>query len=97
MSVNSITATAQEQTLSAIRTAQEAVVTALKPVVALSEPLFDNARVPFADRLPSPTEAVEQWYGFAADALASQKEFSLSLIGLLPPVSGAGKTGSESA
>src|SRR6516165_4653128 len=84
MSVSSITATAQEQALSAIRTAQEAVVTALKPVAALSEPWLDNARVPFADRLPSPTEAVEQWYDFAADALAVQKDFSLSLIGLLP-------------
>jgi hypothetical protein len=97
MSVSSIAATAQEQALSAIRTAQEAVVTALKPFAALSEPIFDNARVPFADRLPSATQAVEQWYDFAADALAAQKEFSLSLIGLLPNRSAGEKNTTESA
>jgi hypothetical protein len=97
MTVSSMTSTAQEQALSAIRTAQEAVVTALKPVAALSEPWLDNARVPFADRLPSPAQAVEQWYGFAADALAVQKEFSLSLIGLLPKSSSRQPAGAESA
>lgn len=96
MTVNSITATAQEQALTAVRTAQEAVVTALKPFAALSEPLFDNVRVPFADRLPTPSESVEQWYGFAADALAVQKDFSLSLIGLLPRPTAGAKAGSGS-
>jgi hypothetical protein len=96
MSVNSITATAQEQALSAVRTAQEAVVTALKPFASLTEPLFDNVRVPFVDQLPSPSETVEQWYGFAADALAAQKDFSLSLIGLLPRTSTGEKTGAGS-
>jgi hypothetical protein len=96
MSVNSITATAQEQALTAVRTAQEAVVTALKPFAAVSEPLFDNVRVPFAKRFPTPSEAVEQWYGFAADALAVQKDFSLSLVGLLPQPSSSAKAGSGS-
>jgi hypothetical protein len=84
MTVSSITGTAQEQALSALRTAQEAVVTVLKPFAALSQPLFDNARVPFADQLPTPAEAIEQWYDFAGEALAAQKEFSLSLAGLWP-------------
>jgi hypothetical protein len=79
------TAAAQEQTLSAVRATQETIVTFLKPFAALAEPIFGAASgLPFADRLPSPTSAVEQWYGFAADALAAQKEFSLSLVGLLP-------------
>ncbi len=78
-------AAAQEQTLSAIRTTQETIVTFLKPFAAMAEPIFDaTSGLPFADLLPSPKTAVEQWYGFAADALAAQKDFSLSLLGLIP-------------
>ena len=79
------TAAAQEQTLSAIRTTQETIVSFLKPFAAMAEPIFDaTSGLPFADLLPSPKTAVEQWYGFAADALAAQKDFSLSLLGLIP-------------
>jgi hypothetical protein len=79
------TAAAQEQTLSAIRTTQENILTFLKPFAAITEPIFDTANaLPFAELLPSPKEAVEQWYGFVAEALAAQKDFSLSLLGLIP-------------
>jgi hypothetical protein len=85
MNATEATAAAQEQALSAIRTTQETIVSFLKPFAALAEPVFDTANaLPFAELLPSPKEAVEQWYGFASDALAAQKEFSLSLLGLIP-------------
>ncbi len=85
MNATEATAAAQEQALSAVRATQETIVTFLKPFASLAEPMFDAANgLPFADRLPTPSAAVEQWYGFAADALAAQREFSLSLIGLLP-------------
>jgi hypothetical protein len=85
MNATEATAAAQEQALSAIRTTQETIVTFLKPFAAMTEPIFDSAAaLPFAELLPSPKEAVEQWFGFAADALAVQKEFSLSLLGLVP-------------
>ncbi len=78
-------AAAQEQALAAIRTTQETIVTFLEPFAALVEPIFDaTSALPFAELLPSPTAAIEQWYGFAANALAAQKEFSLLLAGLLP-------------
>jgi hypothetical protein len=86
------TAAAQEQALSAIRTTQETIVTFLKPFAALAEPIFDATNaLPFAELLPSPTAAVEQWYGFVADALEAQKEFSLSLLGLIPGTPAAPK------
>ncbi len=85
MNTTDATAAAQEQALSAVRATQETIVTFLKPFASLAEPLFDaTSGLPFADRLPSPLTAVEQWYGFAAEALTAQKDFSLSLIGLLP-------------
>ena len=85
MNATDAAAAAQEQALSAVRSTQETVIGLLKPFAALAEPLFDaTSALPFADRLLSPVAAVEQWYGFAADALAAQKDFSLSLIGLLP-------------
>jgi hypothetical protein len=85
MNTTDATAAAQEQTLSAIRTAQENFVSFIKPFAAMVEPIFDaTSGLPFADLLPSPKTAVEQWYGFAADALAAQKDFSLSLLGLIP-------------
>jgi hypothetical protein len=85
MNATEATAAAQEQALSAIRTTQENIVSFLKPFVAMAEPVFETANaMPFAELLPSPKEAVEQWYGFASDALAAQKEFSLSLLALIP-------------
>ncbi len=97
MTVSNITVTAQEQALSVLRTAQDAMLTALKPFAALTQPLFDNTRVPFADRLPSPSDAVEQWYDFAGAALAAQKEFSLSLADLLPNSSTSAKKPTKSS
>ncbi len=85
MNPTEATVAAQEQALSAVRATQETVVTFLKPFAALAEPLFDaTSALPFADKLPSPTTGVEQWYTFATDALAVQKDFALALIGLLP-------------
>ena len=85
MNATEATAAAQEQTLSAIRTTQENIISFLKPFAAITEPIFDTANaLPFAEFLPSPKEAVEQWYGFAVEALAAQKDFSLSLLGLIP-------------
>ncbi len=85
MNATEATAAAQEQTISALRTTQENIVTFLKPFAAITEPIFDTASaLPFSDLLPSPKEAVEQWYGFVTEALAAQKEFSLSLLGLIP-------------
>ncbi len=85
MNATEATAAAQEQTLSALRTAQENIVSLLKPFAAVTEPIFDTANaLPFAELIPSPQEAVEQWFSFAADALAAQKEFSMSLLGLIP-------------
>ena len=85
MNATEATAAAQEQTLSAIRTTQENIVSFLKPFAAVTEPIFDTANaLPFSEFIPSPQEAVEQWFSFAADALAAQKEFSMSLLGLIP-------------
>jgi hypothetical protein len=85
MNATEATAAAQEQTLSALRTTQENIVTFLKPFAAITEPIFDTANaLPFSELIPSPQEAVEQWFSFAAEALAAQKEFSLSLLGLIP-------------
>lgn len=84
MSVTENTAKVQEQVISAIQATQETVLSAIKPFVALAEPAVDAAAtLPFADQLPAPGEVVAQWYDFAAQILSTQKDFALSLAGLV--------------
>jgi len=74
----------QEQTLSALKAEDDAVVAMVKPFVPMLEPFVGMVRMPFAEEFPTPREAVEQWFDFAIDVLRTRKDFTLKLINLFP-------------
>ena len=85
MAISDTSAKIREQTLSTMRSTQENLVNLLKPFADLADSVMDVAPViPFADKLPEPKVVVGQWFDFVADALATQKEFALLVVDMLP-------------
>jgi hypothetical protein len=74
----------QTAVLSAWHHSNEAVLDLMKPFFTMES--FPLARMerPLIDRLPTPKETVEQWFGFFDLVLKEEKEFLLALVGLLP-------------
>jgi hypothetical protein len=70
--------TSQNWTLGALRSTTSAF-DAMKP---------DPSRIPFADRLPSPTETVESTFSFAGRILEAQHAFLSGIVEMTatPPV-----------
>lgn len=69
----------QGQVLDTIRTSQEAVTDAIRAwatTVQSLVPSLPEARVPFADQLPKPSELVANYYDFAEQLLAAQRKFA---------------------
>jgi hypothetical protein len=67
----------QTAILSALHHRHEAFLDVMKPV-------FATAELPMVDRLPTPKETVEQWFGFFDGVLKEEKEFLLGVVDLLP-------------
>jgi hypothetical protein len=67
--------TTQNWTLGALRSTSSAFDT-FRP---------DTARIPFADKLPTPAETVESTFSFADRLLAAQHEFVSSLVEISMP------------
>jgi hypothetical protein len=85
--------TNQKQALLALRHGNEAVLDAMKPFVDRFGPVRRALRtLRFADRLPTPKESIEQWFGFAEEVLKEERAFALHVAELLsehevkPPV-----------
>jgi len=81
------TTEAQDQILEAVRQSQAAVVDGLRSWTETVQQLVP-ARTSWslADQLPTPAEAVDSVYDFAAQLLKLQREFAHSLIGVTAPL-----------
>ena len=82
----------QKQALLALRHGNEAVLEAMKPFVDRTGPVARAMRSIRSDRLPTPKESIEQWFGFAEEVLKEERTFALHVAELLsehelkPPV-----------
>jgi|SRR5579875_2715412 len=80
----------QGQLLDAVRKSQETVVEAIKTwtdtVQSITPSLPAVPGVPFADKLPSPSELVGGAYDFAEKLLASQRKFAEDVLEATTPV-----------
>jgi hypothetical protein len=89
----------QEEFLSTLRKGQKTIIGALRiwvdtvtTVTPRLSPLTDklpklpNVTVPFADKLPTPGEAVDSAYGLAEQLLASQRKFADDMLSLTVPL-----------
>jgi hypothetical protein len=71
------------EVLKTISKSQEAVVDAIETwATALSSitPELPGVTMPFADKLPTPSDVVANAYDFAAQLLASQRKFAEDLL-----------------
>lgn len=81
------TQAAQEQTLKAIRQAQQAVVEAVRTSAKTVEKTIpETPAVPFGDKLPTPQEIIETSFGFAEELLKAQREFAENLLTAVMPL-----------
>jgi len=86
----------QGQVLDTLRTSQEAVTDAIRAWATTVQsliPSLPEARVPFADQLPKPSELVSNYYDFAEQLLAAQRKFAEDAFRATEPVF-VGKGGS---
>lgn len=85
MSVRELVGRNQKQALLTLHHGNEAVLDLMKPFAGLTRPVWRMARdLPYADRLPTAHEAVEQWFGFFEDVLREEREFVLRVVGMVP-------------
>ena len=74
-----------ETALSAVHHTNELVLDVVKPLFAMSEPyLKATTELPMFNRLPSPKQTVDQWFGFFDEVLKEEKEFLLGIVTLFP-------------
>ena len=79
--------TAQEQTLSAIKQSQQAVVEAVRAwAQAVEKAVPETPALPFAIELPSPQQIVQTSFDFAEQLLKAQREFTENLLAAAAPV-----------
>ena len=81
----------QTQFLDSIRKSQEAVVDALRTwaeAVHSVTPALPVSAVPFADKLPKPSELVADAFDFAGQLLATQRKFAEDMIQITAPMVG---------
>jgi outer membrane biosynthesis protein TonB len=81
----------QEAMIAAIRTWFETVRTATPKLTSVYAPLTERlpklpASLPFADKLPTPEEAVDNAYYLAEQLLASQRKFAEDLLKAMTPL-----------
>src|SRR5580692_661523 len=89
----------QEEFLTTLRKGQKTIIGALRiwvdtvtSITPRLSPLTDklpklpNLTVPFADKLPTPGEAVDNAYGLAEQLLANQRKFADDMLALTVPL-----------
>jgi hypothetical protein len=98
MSVLEAAANVQDQVLDAIKTSQDAFLSAVKAVAENTAPLTDKLpAAPFASQLPDAVDVVNTAFGFAEKQLANQKEYTTKVIEAYTPAKSATKSQSKSA
>jgi hypothetical protein len=90
------------EVLKTISKSQEAMVDAIETWAAtLSsiKPELPAVTMPFADKLPAPSDVVASAYDFAAQLLAGQRKFAEDLLRATAPLlpSGTGKASAEAS
>src|SRR5580704_14892199 len=89
----------QEEFLCTLRKGQKTIIGALRiwvdtvttvtprlsPLTA-KLPKLPNVTVPFADKMPTPGEAVDSAYGLAEQLLANQRKFADDMLSLTVPL-----------
>ena len=91
----------QEAMMAAIKTWLETVRTATPKLTSVYAPLTDKlpklpASLPFADKLPTPQDAVANAYHLAEQLLASQRKFAEELLKATAPLMpGRGESSAE--
>ena len=79
----------QAQFLDSIRKSQEAVVDALRTwveTVHSMTPSLPVSTVPFADKLPKPSDLVADAFDFAGQLLAAQRKFAEDVLQATAPL-----------
>ena len=79
----------QEQILSTIRKSQEIALDALKSWVETVQSVtakIPSVDLPFADRMPTPHEVVDNSYKFAEEILRNQKKFADEVLEITSPL-----------
>ena len=79
----------QAQFLDSISKSQDAVVDALRTwadAVHSLTPALPVSTVPFADKLPKPSELVADAFDFASQLLATQRKFAEDVLQVTAPV-----------
>ena len=85
--VSEFTQQAQEQTLSAIRQSQQAVVEAVQAwAQAVEKTVPETSSLPSAEGLPTPQQLIHTSFDFAEQLLRTQREFAENLIAAAAPV-----------
>jgi hypothetical protein len=78
---------AQDQTLSAIRQTQHAVVEAVRAwAQAVESSVPETPSLPFAGELPSPQQILHTSFDFAEQLLKAQREFTDNVLAAAAPV-----------
>ena len=93
----------QEAMVAAVKNWLEAVRTVTPKVTSVYSPLTDRlpklapVSLPFADKLPTPQDAVSNAYNMAEELLASQRKFAEELLkAMMPLMPGRGAVASKS-
>jgi hypothetical protein len=78
---------AQEQTLSAIRQSQHAVVEAVQAwAQAVEKSVPEAPLLPISEDLPTPQQLIQTTFDFAEQLLKTQREFAENLLAASAPV-----------
>lgn len=84
--LKAMTIAAQDQFLAALTTSQAAMLDGVKTFSAsIADTMPKMPAVPGMDAVPSPVDALEMGFDFAARLLANQREFMLALVGAATP------------
>lgn len=88
----------QGEILKTVQKGQEAVVEAIQvwaDAVQSIKPPLPEVGIPFADKLPKPSELVANAYDFAEQLLAAQRKFAEDVLRATAPVFRNGTTSAE--
>ncbi len=88
-STSTVTKEFQDQFLSTVRKSQEMTLDAIKTMVDTIQnitPKVPSVSVPFADRLPKPTDVVASSYDFVEQLLSSQRKFADEVVKAAAPL-----------
>ena len=81
----------QDEILKTVRKGQETVVDAIQAwagAVQTIKPPLPEVGIPFADKLPTPSELVAGAYDFAEQLLAAQRKFAEDVLQATAPLFG---------